>query len=132
MGLEFHHVGCLVEDISAALKSYAGTSLGENASAAVAVSAQKVRVCFLPLANGTYLEFVEPAPENTSLIRMLRKGISYYHVGYQCANIDAEVQQLVTAGAHELTRFASEAFAGRTCVFLITAQQQMIELIQSA
>ena len=132
MGLNFHHVGCLVEDISAALKSYTGTSLEDNASDAVTVSAQKVRVCFLALGNGTYIEFVEPAPENAFLLRMLRKGISYYHVGYTCANVDAEAQLLVTAGAHELTRFASEAFAGRTCVFLITAQQQMIELIQSA
>ena len=95
------------------------------------VNAQKVRVCFLALGNGTFIEFVEPAPDNAFLLRLLRKGISYYHVGYTCANLEAEAQHLTAAGAHELIRFASEAFGGRRCIFFMTTQQQMIELIES-
>jgi hypothetical protein len=132
MELTLHHIGCLVEDMAAALETYAGTPLATGASAPVAVSSQKVRVCFLPAGNGTFIEFVEPEPDNAFLLRMLRKGTSYYHVGYMCADLDKGVQALVTAGAHELTRFQSEAFGGRYCVFLITAQQQMIELIEAA
>lgn len=132
MPLTLHHVGCLVEDISAALKAYAEICALTEIPAPVTVLSQKVRVCFLPSGNGTFIEFVQPEPDNTFLHRMLRKGIRYYHVGYLCPDLNQTVQSLVAAGAHELTRFQSEAFAGRCCVFLITNQQQMIELIESA
>lgn len=131
MQLTLHHVGCLVENISAALETYAGTHTLSEIPTPVTVSSQKVRVCFLPVGNGTFLEFVEPDPTNAFLLKMLRKGTSYYHVGYFCEDLDQAVQSFVTAGAHELTRFQSEAFEGRCCVFLITAQQQMVELIEA-
>jgi catechol 2,3-dioxygenase-like lactoylglutathione lyase family enzyme len=132
MRLTFHHVGCLVEDIPAALAAYTGTCLAAEASAPVAVRSQKVRVCFLPSGNGAFIEFVEPERDNAFLMRMLRKGISYYHVGYLCVELEECVRSLLAAGAHELTRFSSEAFGGRLCVFLLTAQQQMLELIETA
>ena len=135
MQLTLHHVGCLVEDISAALKTYEGTIPLTDIPAPVTVSSQKVRVCFLPSGNGTFIEFVEPAPDNNFLQRMLRKGTTYYHVGYYCKDLDSSVQHFLAAGSqafYELNRFQSEAFAGRYCVFLITAQQQIIELIESA
>ena len=132
MQLTLHHVGCLVENIPAALATYAGTCNLKDIAAPTMVSSQKVRVCFLPSGNGTFIEFVEPGPDNAFLQKMLRKGISYYHVGYLCADLDQSVQSFIAAGGHELTRFQSEAFEGRECVFLITTQQQIIELIQSA
>lgn len=132
MQLTLHHVGCLVENMSAALETYAGTFKLTDVAAPVFVSSQKVHVCFLPAGNGTFIEFVQPEPDNTFLQKMLHKGTSYYHVGYVCADLEQSVQSFIAAGAHELTRFQSEAFAGRCCVFLITAQQQIIELIESA
>jgi len=132
MQLTFHHVGCLVENISAALETYGGTCLAQGASLpVVAVRSQKVRVCFLPVGNGTFIEFVEPDTDNAFLLRMLRRGINYYHVGYLCTDVEGCVKNLVGAGAHELVRFQSEAFAGRLCVFLMTSQQQVVELIES-
>jgi hypothetical protein len=131
MPLILHHVGCLVEDIPAALRTYAGMCPLEEIAPPVHVASQKVRVCFLPTGNGTFIEFVSPDPDNDFLLRMMRKGISYYHAGYLCAGLDQSVQSLVACGAHELTRFRSEAFGGRCCVFLITSEQQIIELIES-
>ena len=131
MSLILHHVGCLVEDIPAALAAYAGTPLASQASVPVAISSQKVRVCFLPAGNETFVEFVEPAPDNAALLRMLRRGTSYYHVGFFCVDLEDSVRNLLAAGARELARFHSEAFSGRECVFLVNAQQQMIELIEA-
>jgi len=126
-----HHAGCLVEDIPAALAAYAGTLLN-SPSEPVAISSQKVRVCFLPAGNGTFVEFVEPSPDNAALLRMLHKGISWYHVGFMCADLEGSVTSLLAAGARELARFRSEAFSGRECVFVVNAQQQMIELIEAS
>jgi hypothetical protein len=131
MALTLHHVGCLVEDIPAALAAFPATSSSPNVAAPVEVASQKVSVCFLPAGNGTFIEFVQPWPENGFLLKMMRKGISYYHAGYLCRDLEESVQSLVAAGAHELNRFQSEAFEGRCCVFVITGQQQLIELIQA-
>lgn len=131
MRLTLHHVGCLVEDISAALGTYAGTLPLTDIAPPVHVPGQKVRVCFLPTGNGTFIEFVQPDPDNGFLLKLMRKGIGYYHAGYLCTDLNQSVQSFIASGAHELTRFRSEAFEGRYCVFLITSQQQMIELIES-
>ena len=88
MSLTLHHVGCLVEDISAALATYAGTFSAADLAAPITVISQKVRVCFLPSGNGTFIEFVEPEPDNAFLHKMLRKGSNYYHVGYLCSDLD--------------------------------------------
>lgn len=130
--MTLHHVGCLVENISVALETYAGTALASGVSKPVAIASQKVQVCFLPTGNGTFIEFVQPDADNTFLLRLLRKGTSYYHVGYLCADVEGCVASLIKAGAHELARFQSEAFDGRLCVFLTTSQQHFIELIESA
>lgn len=131
MALTIHHVGCLVEDIPAAVAAYRNVLPPDFMPQPVAVSSQKVRVAFVPAGNGTFLEFVQPDPGNSFLSRMLEKGISYYHVGYLCPDIEKSVETLISNGAHELNRFNSEAFEGRLCVFLITASQQIIELIES-
>jgi hypothetical protein len=131
MGLTIHHVGCLVADIPEAIAAHRGVLPLDGRPKPVAVSSQKVRVVFLPVGNGTFLEFVQPDPDNSFLLRMLGKGITYYHVGYLCTDIEKSVKSFIKAGAHELNRFNSEAFEGRLCVFLITASQQIVELIES-
>ena len=131
MRLTLHHVGCLVENIPAALAAYPEACFAAGASEPVLVRSQKVRVCFLPSGNGTFIEFVEPEKDNVSLIRMLRRGVTYYHAGYFCRDLEECVRDFLAAGARELTRFASEAFEGRQCVFIVTPQRQMIELIQA-
>jgi len=130
--MTLHHVGCLVENISTALETYRGTGLAQGASTPIAIRSQKVQVCFLPAGSNTFIEFVQPDPDNSFLHRKLGKGINYYHVGYLCKDVETCVANLVKAGAHELGRFQSEAFDGRLCVFLVTSEQQMIELIKSA
>jgi len=129
--MTFHHVGCLVNDIPAALKLYQHTGLAAGASVPMRVPGQKVQVCFLPAGNDAFIEFVQPDPDNAFLQRMLRKGISYYHVAYLCSDVETCAGDFVRSGAHELNRFHSEAFGGRLCVFL-TTPEQLIELIQAA
>ena len=131
MPLTLHHIGCLVENIPAAVAAHPAACFAAGASEPVRVSSQKVRVCFLPAGNDTFIEFVEPEADNGLLVRMLRRGVTYYHAGYLCANVEECVRSFIAAGAHELTRFSSEAFQGRLCVFLVTAEQQMIELIEA-
>lgn len=117
--------------MEAALRSNDGASLLGHGSAPITVKEQKVRISFRPLGSGSFLELVEPAPDNAFLLRLLRRGVNYYHLGYMCKNVNESVGALVANGAHELNRFQSEAFGGRLCVFLITTNGEIIELIES-
>jgi hypothetical protein len=62
---------------------------------------------------------------------MLAKGTTFYHLGYLTNDLRSSEQRCVFGGSRVLTRFASEAFEGRECVFLLTPEGQMLELIQA-
>lgn len=129
-GARLHHVGCLVPAIEPAVESY--SLLGFECASVFTITSQKVRVCFLENGTGTVVELVEPAADNRFLGRLLEKGTSFYHLGFLCSDLDSTLRTMVGEGGNILTRFASEAFDGRQCVFVINPLGQMIELIQAA
>lgn len=128
--LQFHHVGCVVRSIDAALKDYAGTVLEKPVAEPVRVLSQKVRVCFLPTSTETFVELVEPEQDNRYLNRLLDRGVTFYHIGFLCRSVEASERAFTQNGARVFDRFHSEAFEGRLCVFLFTAKGQMIELTE--
>lgn len=129
--IQLHHVGCLVRSIAETIPSFVPPNVTSPAPKPIRIASQKVHVCFLETGSSTLIELVEPDSDNMSLVRMLDRGISFYHVGYTCKDIQEVEQQYMAAGARAVGRFASEAFEGRECVFLLTANGQMVELIQA-
>ena len=130
-GVNLHHVGCLVPVIEEAVESYA--ALGYTVKGdPVAISSQKVRVCFLGANSPEFIELIEPAEDNGFLRRMLDKGINFYHLGFLCADLGTTLDSMTAQGSRILNRFSSEAFEGRECVFVLNSLGQMVELIQAA
>jgi hypothetical protein len=125
----FHHLGCAVKSIDAALAAY--WPLGARASEPVLVAAQRVRVCFVELTAGLRIELIEPAEEGSAVDELLRRGISFYHTAYSASDFDAAVQHLENSGYHALMPFRSEAFGNRRCVFLMGPARQLVELIET-
>jgi len=130
--LTLHHVGCLVQTIEGALDSYSAMGFKVSGGAGVNVGSQKVRLCFLSAGSGTLIELVEPAEDNRFLRRLLGKGVNFYHLGFQCSDLDLTLDTMTRQGGRILIRFHSEAFEGRECVFVLTPLGQMVELIQAA
>jgi catechol 2,3-dioxygenase-like lactoylglutathione lyase family enzyme len=130
--VHLHHVGCLVPAIEDALESYAALGFRVSGRAAVSVGSQKVDICFLDSGDGTLIELVEPAEDNRFLRRLLDKGVNFYHLGFLCGDLSSTLGAMTSQGGRILTRFCSEAFEGRECVFVLTPLGQMIELIASA
>jgi methylmalonyl-CoA/ethylmalonyl-CoA epimerase len=131
LGLQLHHVGCLVQCIETAAAEYGANQLGAAAGASTWISSQRARVMFVASAPNVYIELVQPDSDNRFLNRLLRRGVTFYHLGYLCGNLKFAELALVANGARELTRFCSEAFEGRQCAFFLTAAGQMIELIET-
>lgn len=127
--LQLHHIGCLVRDIDQTMANFKLLVNGAPASPAVRVASQKVWVVFLPLHGGLLLELVQPDPDNRFLNRLLDRGTSFYHLAYLTSDLSKTEIEWIQTGAKLLTRFSSEAFEGRECVFLLTTEGQMLELI---
>jgi methylmalonyl-CoA/ethylmalonyl-CoA epimerase len=126
--MRFHHVGCAVKSIEAALPAYRQFP---NISEPVFVSSQKVRVCFIEIGPGSYLELVEGTAPDSMIAEFLKKRISYYHIGYMVDDFDAAAAKLVEDGCHAQPAFHSEAFGGRRCQFFMNTAFHWIEIIES-
>jgi methylmalonyl-CoA/ethylmalonyl-CoA epimerase len=128
--LRLHHVGCLTEDIEAALHTYIDLLGMKKASGIITVSDQQVKVCFVETGPDVFLELVEPQGQNAALRKILKSNNPYYHTGYLTTDLSATVTRLQEDGFHLVNRFFSEAFDQRECAFLYTREMHLIELIE--
>jgi catechol 2,3-dioxygenase-like lactoylglutathione lyase family enzyme len=128
--LQFHHVGCLTENMEDSLNTYVKVLGFRQASDIIAISSQQVKICFLETAPGVFLELVEPQDENAALRKILKTRNPYYHVGYRTRDLPGMVEQLQENGFYLVNRFKSEAFDNKECAFLYTKEMHLIELIE--
>ena len=99
----------------------------------IKIRSQKVNITFLQQAAGAvFTELIEPWEDNAKLQKMIKKGITVYHTGYLAATgqFDEVLSSFQEKGIHALAPFASEAFEGKRCVFVITRNVGMIEIIE--
>lgn len=127
----FHHTGMAVDSIEETLVYYKQLFGEDKISQVFEVSSQGVNVCFVEVAPNCFLELVEAANEESSINRMRRKGVSYYHVAYKVSNIESCVAELENLNFKAMDYFHSEAFDNLRCIFLYTPDAQLIELIES-
>ncbi|MCB9223352.1 MAG: VOC family protein [Crocinitomicaceae bacterium] len=131
LGLRAHHVGCVVESIEESLNTYRDTLGFTNISEVYHISSQKVKVCFVEVAPGNYLELVEPLDKESAVGKLLKKRQSYYHMGYFVNDFERSLANLEEKGLRIITSFVSEAFNNKRCAFLFTEELHMIELIEN-
>jgi methylmalonyl-CoA/ethylmalonyl-CoA epimerase len=129
-GLIFHHTGVLVQSIEYSVTHYATLFGKANISETYIVASQKVKVCFIKIGVNSYLELIQPIEEDSTVSRLLKKRISYYHVAYLVKNIMYAIEQLEKENYKAFELFSSEAFNGNRCVFLYNPDAHLIELIE--
>lgn len=132
MLLEFHHTGCAVKSIDESIVHYRELFGPENIEKKILISSQSVYVCFIKIAPDRYLELIEPSNETSSLNRMLKKNINYYHIGYWVNNMEATIAHLESINCKHISTFNSEAFNDRKCAFMCLPDGCLIELIERA
>lgn len=129
--LRLHHIGCAVESIESSLKTYRDLLGFTNISQTYKLEEMGINVCFVELSGGIYFELIEPMGKSSPVNTYLKKGISYYHLGYKVKDVDKVAAKLVENEFKEITSLYSPAFDNRKCIFLYTPELQMIELIDS-
>ncbi len=128
--LEFHHIGLLVDNIENSILHYSAMFGKENISDVIRIDTQKVNVCFVKVGPGSYIELVEPLGEESPVYKLLKKRVSYYHIGYKVNDIIGAVSKLEPLNYKPMTYFNSEAFEGKKCIFLFSPEAHLIELIE--
>jgi hypothetical protein len=93
------------------------------------VSSQGVRVCFIEIGTGAYLELIQGKGLSSPVDRYYRTG--FYHVCFLVDDLAGTIAAL-DRRFRPLTSFPSEAFDGRKCQFLVTPESHLIELAEMA
>ncbi|MFN8296429.1 MAG: VOC family protein [Chitinophagales bacterium] len=128
--LTFHHVGLLVDNIENSINHYSTIFEKNNISKVFSVQSQQVKVCFIKVGIESYIELVEPMHESSVVYKLLKKRVSYYHIGYKVKDIIAATDKLAGLNYKPMDLFHSEAFDGKRCIFLFTPEAHLIELIE--
>lgn len=129
--LNFHHVGTLVEDMNVAVQNYTNIFGKESASEVIRVASQQVDVCFIKVGNSSYIELVHPYSSESKVFNMLKKRVTYYHIGYKVEDIESAVAKLEAQEFKAMEYFSSEAFEGKRCIFLFSPDAHLFELIEA-
>ena len=120
----------MVENIESSIEHYAELFGHNNISKVINVISQKVRVCFVKISEGNFIELVEPIGSESVVHNLLKKNITYYHIAYKVKDIQKMVERLEIINYKKLESFYSEAFSGKQCVFLYTPDGHLVELIE--
>ncbi len=129
--LTAHHVGCLTQDIEASAEIYRNLGF-TNKSETLYIASQNVKICFIEIRPAFFIELVEFSKDNRSLAKIFNSKNPYYHIGYYTANVAQAIAQLEEKGCFVVQQFMSEAYPGKPCAFLYTADGHLIELIEMA
>ena len=130
MHLQFHHVGCLVDGIEASAAVYRKMFGAGKVSPITNISSQGVNVCFVETAPGVFLELIESVHEESTVARLLRKNVRYYHAAYLTDDFDRDVESLAAEHCIQMNTFLSEAFQGKRCAFFCLPDGAAIEVIE--
>lgn len=127
---KFHHIGLVVRDMNEAISHYALLFGRDNISEIFVLESQKVMECFVKNGTDSYIGLVSPVGTDSIVNNLIKKGISYYHIAYKVKNINDSIKILENINYKTLETFNSEAFGGKSCVFLYTPDAHLIELIE--
>lgn len=132
-GFDFHHVGIAVRDLAATLTEYTELFGYELRSGPFDDPIQRVSVCFMSRGNGDpTLELVGALGPDSPIGHYLRRGGGPYHVCYEVPDLDAAIAGLLDKGALLISEpVPATAFGMRKIAWLMTATEQLIELLQA-
>ena len=123
------HIGYVTKKIEKTIASF--SILGYEAGEIVNDDTQKTRICFLRKKGEVSLELVEPYPENETMLKMLKKGTTPYHVCYTVPDVNLAFEQLQESGFTPLfSPVAAPAFDNRLICYFWKNDMGLIEIVE--
>ncbi len=123
--MKLHHIGVACKDIDGEIAAISKIHQVIEQSAKVFDAEQDAELVLLTLIDGTRIELVS----GRQVEIFVKKNISYYHLCYEVADIDAEIERLVGEGALLVSPpKPAVLFDGRKVAFL-NVSYGLIELL---
>lgn len=127
------HIAIVVRDLEAALQVYRDV-LGLPLERVEEVSAEKVKVAFLPLPEGGgEVELVQPISDDTGIARYLSKrGEGMHHICFEVDDIQTAMDEVAASGLQVLEEKPRMGRQGQQYVFIHpkTTHGVLIELYE--
>ena len=127
-----HHVGLVVESISASAPAFARALSLEWSGDVIDDPLQFVKVTFLTSnGGGATLELVEPAGRRSPVKRFAAAGGGLHHICYEVDDLKRQIADSQAAGA-TLVRvpLPAAAFAGRKIAWVMTVNKLLVEYLE--
>ena len=129
MEFAIDHIGYVTKNIEKTAESF--KILGYSAEEVVNDDTQKTRICFLRKKGEVSIESVEPYPENTTMLNMLKKGATPYHTCYAVPDIQVTFEQLKELGFTPLFNpVPAPAFDNRLICYFWKKDTGLIEIVE--
>ena len=130
--MKFHHVGIVVPKIQDSLGEITKFLKFDTISVPSFIGSQKVNVCFLK-AGEAYLEFIEPAEENSPVSNFVRSGGGIHHICFEVKDIHKEVREIIDKGGRLIVS-PVKGFEERLIAFVFLNMENtkcnLIELVE--
>lgn len=133
MEYRIDHFGVAVADLDQALALYANLFGYRLLRGPYDDPQQEARVAFIGNnSDDPPLELVAPLGAGSQVERVLKKGLSLYHVCYETPNVDEAIAQLRGQRCLLLSGpTPAVAYDGRPIAWLYTPNRQLIELVEA-
>ena len=128
--LDLHHIGMAVLDLDAAIETYCQLFGAKIIHEPVHVPHEKVRVCFLRLSKGVFIELVASADPNSPIEKVLtNQGEGPYHLCYKVDDMKSASRYFKSKGCFTFRRFKVPEH-NLKFAFLLTPEQQVFEICE--
>lgn len=126
------HICFAVKNLETAIRQWTGAFDYEQMTEIVINTRQQVKVVFLSREDSITIKLIEPMPENESVINFLKRGGSFHHLCFRCADMDKQMGELNKKGLITLVApQPGEAFENENIAFMLTRFGINIELIDT-
>ena len=123
------HIGYVTKNIEKTAATF--TLLGYEAGEIVNDDTQKTRICLLKKEGDVSIELVEPYSENETMLKMLKKGTTPYHVCFRVPDIQIAFEELKESGFTPLfLPVAAPAFDNRLICYFWKNDMGLVEIVE--
>lgn len=129
MKFNIEHVGYVTKNIEKTAETF--KILGYSVEEIVNDDTQKTKICFLRKESEVSIELVEPYPENTTMLNMLKKGATPYHICYTVPDVQTSYEELKELGFTPLfVPVAAPAFNNRLICYFWKKDIGLLEIVE--
>jgi len=125
--MKFHHIGVACFNIKEEIENISKIHEIIDASEIVFDVTQKANLCMLQTSEGVAIELIS----GDQVANILKKRITYYHIGFETEDIDAEISRLISLGAILVSEPKSAILFNDRKVAFLQVSYGLIELIQA-